>query len=74
MSTQSYKINCTTQVIADCPSLGASSVKINLYKNNLLYIFNRMKDMWDSDIEYWQTSDGWWLKIERNQLQYFDKI
>lgn len=72
-----YKINTTFNTFGDpiyrIQKRSQSGQQVTLYKGDHIWIENRMKDMWDTDIEHWQTSCGWLLKITRDLLPYFDK-
>lgn len=72
-----YKINTTFNTFADqiylTRSRNETGQQVTLYKGDYIWIQNRMKDMWDSEIEHWQTSCGWVLKITKDILPYFDK-
>ncbi len=68
-----YKINTTVNVFGDQLVYGASGQQVTLYKDDCIRIVSRMKDMWSNDIEHWQTSCGWLLKITQDILPYFDK-
>lgn len=68
-----YKINTTVNVFGDQLVYGATGQQVTLYKDDSIWIVSRMQDMWDSEIEHWQTSCGWLLKITRDILPYFEK-
>lgn len=68
-----YKINTTINVFGDQLVYGATGQQVTLYKDDSIRIVSRMQDMWDSEIEHWQTSCGWLLKITRDILPYFEK-
>lgn len=68
-----YKINTTVNVFGDQLVYGATGQQVTLYKDDSIRIVSRMQDMWDSEIEHWQTSCGWLLKITRDILPYFEK-
>lgn len=68
-----YKINTTINVFGDQLVYGATGQQVTLYKDDSIRIVSRMQDMWDSEIEHWQTSCGWLLKITRDVLPYFEK-
>ena len=68
-----YKINTTFNVFGDQLTYGGTGQQVTLYKEDSIRVVSRMKDMWDSEIEHWQTSCGWLLKITQDILPYFDK-
>jgi hypothetical protein len=68
-----YRINTTFNVFGDQLIYGKNGQKVTLYKDDSIKIISRMKDMWNNDIEHWQTSCGWLLKITEDILPYFDK-
>lgn len=63
-----YKPLCTFEVIADNFYYGKKSQKVFLYKDSPFSVWNKQKDFFNSDHEYWATHDGWLLKIEANHL------
>ncbi|MBM3453543.1 MAG: hypothetical protein FJX80_00195 [Bacteroidetes bacterium] len=63
-----YKPLCTLEVIADNLYLEKKSQKVFLYKDLAFSVWNKQKDLFDSEHEYWATHDGWLLKIERKHL------
>jgi hypothetical protein len=69
-----YKPLCTFEVIADNYYYGSKSKKVFLYKDQAFSVWNKQKDMFDSECEHWATYDGWLLKIERHHLAHLEEV
>ena len=68
-----YKSNRTFNLLADNPEEGISCQGITICEDDRLNIIHKIKDLWSREIEYWQTNDGWFLKITSDNIQYFYK-
>lgn len=68
-----YKSDRTFNLLADNPEEGISCQEITIYEDDCLNIVHKIKDLWSREIEYWQTNDGWLLKITPDNIQYFYK-
>lgn len=60
----------TIEVIGDNFPQNLINKKLFLYKDEPFAVFFKQKDMFDETIEYWTTSCGWTLKIEKSNLEY----
>mgnify|MGYP001285271243 CR=1 FL=1 len=70
-----YKPLCTFEVIADnCYYPGARSQPIYLHKDQEFSVWNKQKDLFDDEHEYWMTRDGWILKIEKKHLPHLVEV
>ena len=69
-----YKPLCTFEVVADNYYYGIKSQNVFLYKDQTFTVWNKQKDMLDSEHEYWATYDGWLLKIERHHLAHLEEV
>jgi hypothetical protein len=70
-----YKPLCTFEVIADnyyYPN--ARSQSIYLHEDEEFSVWNKQKDLFDADCEYWATHDGWLLKIEKKHLAHLVEV
>jgi hypothetical protein len=69
-----YKPLSTFKVLGDNLYFCQKSKEVTLYKGEMFSVWNKQKDLFDADIEYWATFDGWLLKINRADLANLEEV
>lgn len=69
-----YKVLSTFKVFGDNLYYRQRSKEVTLYKGESFSVWNKQKDLFDIDIEYWATFDGWLLKINRADLGNLEEM
>lgn len=63
-----YQAICNIELVADNPCKGIKSQTVTLYKEEPFTVYNKQKDMYDPNVEYWMNVDCWVLKITQKEL------